>query len=206
MKMLAAFMFTASILAQEGPPVGILRGDLVERDGTATAGELAVRAADSSVYRCSYDVKTYFERDKERISATTAKAGDKVEIISDRRQGNVKCYAMLVHIEKVAPNPPVAIRRLRLGPSPTESIFPRGNLTFSGVVVRVNPSQLVLRTRVDGPKTILLRQDTRYFADGEGVAVSNLIVNTRVYIRAGKTFEDQLEAFQVMWGDILNPK
>jgi hypothetical protein len=32
-----------------------------------------------------------------------------------------------------------------------------------------------------------------------------LAVNTRVFVRAGKTIYDEVEAFQVIWGDILKP-
>lgn len=62
---------------------------------------------------------------------------------------------------------------------------------------------MTLRTRADGEKVILLRSDTRYIQGGSEVEASELKVNTRVYIRAGHTLERQVEAYQVMWGEIL---
>jgi hypothetical protein len=37
------------------------------------------------------------------------------------------------------------------------------------------------------------------------VEAADLKPNTRVFIRAGKNFEDQVEAYQVIWGEILHP-
>jgi hypothetical protein len=65
---------------------------------------------------------------------------------------------------------------------------------------------LVLRTREDAEKIILLREDTRYLDSGVPVDYTKLSVNTRVFIRGGKNFENDLEAYQVIWGEIPGPK
>jgi hypothetical protein len=64
----------------------------------------------------------------------------------------------------------------------------------------------VLHTRGGGDQTILLRQDTRYLQDGEMVGSSELKPNMRVFIRAGKTLYNEVEAYQVIWGEILEPR
>ena len=113
-----------------------------------------------------------------------------------------------MHALEARPLPKAPPSRARLGAfrSLTESIFPRGNLTFSGVVVHLSPESLVLRTRSDGPKTLLIRPDTRYLEGGSQVDLPALKVNTRVFVRAGRNFEGEIEAYQVVWGEILLPK
>jgi hypothetical protein len=86
-----------------------------------------------------------------------------------------------------------------------DQLYPRGNLTFSGVIIRMNPQMMVVRTRTEGEKTILLRQDTRYMDSGLPAEISMLAVNTRVSIRGGRNLDNELEAYQVIWGQIEGP-
>jgi hypothetical protein len=51
--------------AQSSMPIGIMRGTLVSR----TATELSVRNASGTIAACFYDVHTYFERDRNPVSA-----------------------------------------------------------------------------------------------------------------------------------------
>jgi len=37
------------------------------------------------------------------------------------------------------------------------------------------------------------------------VEAADLKPNTRVFVRAGKNLEDQIEAYQIVWGEILQP-
>ena len=78
-------------------------------------------------------------------------------------------------------------------------------MTFSGVVSRLSDGRLVLRTRSAGEQTILLRQNTRFVADGESVPAAELKTNMRVFVRAGKDVFGHVEAYQVVWGGILRP-
>jgi hypothetical protein len=78
-------------------------------------------------------------------------------------------------------------------------------MTFSGVVLRINPEMMVLRTWRDGEKVILLRQDTRYMDSGLKTDFATLPVNTKVFVRGGKNLENELEAYQVVWGEISGP-
>lgn len=202
MRLTAGVLFAAALYAQDQAPMGIVRGDLIEWQGSSARGEVVIRAPEGNVYRCACDSKTYIERDKQRISIITLKPGDKIELVADYRSTAGKCYAMMVHVLDAAP-PPAPFRRTLPYRSATESIFPRGNLTYAGVVMKLTPEHLLLRIRGGDEQRITLREDTRYLADGAVVEAASLHVNTRVFIRAGKNFEDEVEAFQVVWGDIL---
>ena len=204
---LLLFALPCAIVAQENAPIGILRGDLVAWTGSQRAGELTFNNADNRLYQCSYDDKTYFERENQRISVSAAQKGDRLEILSDRRIGSDVCYARTVQIiePKVARVIPGVRPRLRQTISPTDLFAPRGNMTFAGVVLRLDPDRLILRTRNGERKRILLRSDTRYLTEGQSADRLALPVNTRVFIRAGKNLDDEIEAYQVMWGAILQP-
>jgi hypothetical protein len=70
------------------------------------------------------------------------------------------------------------------------------------VIVRRDARSITLRTR-DGEQTLVLRKDTRYLADGSQQDSGALAVNTRVFVRAGQTLDGGVEAYQVMWGEIV---
>jgi len=69
------------------------------------------------------------------------------------------------------------------------------------VIVRRDSRTITLRTR-DGEQTLLLRKDTRYLGDGAQQDAAAVLVNTRVFVRAGRNLEGGVEAYQVMWGEI----
>jgi hypothetical protein len=73
------------------------------------------------------------------------------------------------------------------------------------VIYRINAEKLVLHTRADGDLNILLRKDTRYLQDGQVVEPEELKPNTRVFVNAGKDLYNEVEAYQVVWGKILEP-
>jgi hypothetical protein len=62
---------------------------------------------------------------------------------------------------------------------------------------------LVLHLRGGDVQTILLRKDTRFLKDGEAMEYADLRSNMRVFVRAGKDIYQQVEAYQVVWGNIL---
>jgi hypothetical protein len=205
------FFLSLALYSQEPAPIGIVRGTLLEYEGTAAAGELSIRAAGNRVHRFSFDGKTYFEREKQRIPSAALRKGDLLEIVADRLPDSALRYARTVHVRE--PERPAAARlsagrfrsyrsaseRLRA----SERLLPRGNLTFAGLVARLNEQRIVLRTRADGEKVIFLRPDTRYLEDGSQVAPAALKANTRVFIRAGHNLDNEIEAYQVVWGEIL---
>jgi hypothetical protein len=185
---------------QEIAPIGIVRGALIECDST----RLTLRTSDHHTYGFVIDSKTFIERDHFRISCSKLDKAEPLEIVSDRSSEPGLAYARLITVV----NPEIRSRRL-LTPveheDPTLSIAPRGSLTFTGVVLRVDDDGLVLRTRLDGEKWILVRHDTRFREDGLRVEPSSLHSSTRVFVRAGKNLDDQIEAYEIVWGEILNP-
>ena len=205
---LTVAIFLPAAFAQENGPTGIIRGDLLEWTGTSSLGDLSIRTSADKVYSCHFDGFSYMERDNTRVGFGGIKVGDKLEIIADRKPGTTRCYARTIRVMDNRPgvvNPGYRVN-LRQFRSTTDLIFPRGNMTFSGVVLRLNPEMVVLRTWRDGEKNILLRQDTRFMDSGLLSEFSRLGVNTRVFIRGGRNFENELEAYQVIWGEIDGPK
>jgi hypothetical protein len=195
-----------SLLAQQAP-VGIVRGDLVQWQGAANSGQLSLKTLEGREYECSFDGKTYFERDNQRVAPAVMTVGDRLEVLSDRRPGSQVCYARTVRVmDPMSANLSVAARqRFRRPQSPTESFAPRGDMTFAGVVLKIDADAIVLRTRSDGEKLIVLRHDTRYIGDGQRADLDHLERNTRVFIRAGRNLENEIEAYQVVWGRIVQP-
>lgn len=215
---IAGVLLATGLAAQDAVPpsnalITVLRGEFLEREGNPQSGEFLVRMADHKVERCLYDAQTYVERVQQKSDLSALTAGEPVEVIADRNGRAGRCYARAVRVvaDQVARRaitrlpvvPPGRLNRVPL--SPLGDLFPRGNLTFAGIVRRVSPELLVVQTRADGPKSLVLRPDTRYLSGGSAVSLSSLQINTRVFIRAGKNFDDELEAYQIVWGDILQP-
>jgi hypothetical protein len=200
MRLWPGFILAAGMLAQqEIAPIGIVRGALIECDAT----RLTVRTADNHTYGFVIDSKTFIERDNFRISCSKLDKAEPLEIVSDRSTEPGLAYARLITVV----NPAIRARRRALldHEDPTLSIAPRGSLTFTGVVLRMDDDGLVLRTRVDGEKWILVRHDTRFREDGLRVEPSSLHSSTRVFVRAGKNLDGEIEAYEIVWGEILIP-
>ena len=195
-------------LAQENGPPGLLRGELLSWTGTDRGGQFTFRASENHTYFCTFDHKTYFERETQRTTMAGIDIGDRLEIVSDERPGSHLCYARTVHVIDAPRLYVVPGVRPHLKKVAATSPFlppPRGNIAVSGAVLHVYSDLLVLRSRAGKQQVIQLRPDTRYLADGQTTDWSSLAVNTVVYVRAGKNLDNQLEAFQVVWGAILQP-
>lgn len=202
-------VLVSSIVVAQAPPPSpaLVRGVLLERDQPNGSGEFSVRAADNQVFRYQFDAKTYVEREKQMIDVARLQPGEKVEVVSDTVPGSVLRYARTIHVFEDAPPPrSLTAGRLRAYRTATERSVPAGTLTYSGVVFRVTGERLVLHTREGGDQSLLLRKDTRFLENGETVEAGNLKPNMRVFVRAGKDLYDQVEAYQVIWGSILDPK
>jgi len=193
--------------AAQTPVPALVRGVVLERDTQANSGEFSVRAPDNQVFRYQFDRKTYVERENQLIDVPRLAPGEKVEVVSDTVAGSALRYARTVHVIFDAPPPrPLSMGRYRASRSSADRELPTGNLTFSGVVYRMSAERLVLRTRDGGELVLLLRKDTRYLENGETVDAASLKLNMRVFVRAGKDLWDQVEAYQVIWGGILEAK
>jgi len=187
---------------------GVLRGVLLECDPHLPTGEFSVRAhVTNQVYRFNFDPRTYVEDAGRRISMSGLQKGDTVEVVSDRDATITVHYARTVHVIEMRPTPRASssYERQHAYRSSIDLMAPRGDMTFSGIIAKLASDRLILRTRMNGEKIILLRRDTRYLEGGTLVDAAELKPNTRIFVRAGKNLDDQLEAYQVIWGEILEP-
>lgn len=185
------------------PKMGIVRGPLVSRE----ASRLRVEIAAGQTVDCIFDVKTWMERDGQRIEAGALAAGDRLEMVTDRR-GETGCYARTIHVLDIPEQNPLPGRRPNMKREyggPTERLAPRGDMTATGLVMDVSDKWLTIRTRSEGVKRFLLRHDTRFVGEGMRTERASLGVTTRVFVRAGRNFEGVVEAYQVIWGEILKP-
>jgi hypothetical protein len=210
MRCLGILIAGALVLSAQTPPsAAVTRGVLLERDPQASAGQFSVRVADNQVLRYQFDWKTYVLRDNDLIDIPRIVPGEKVEVVSDAIPGFVLRYARSVHVMAEArplrTTSTLARRRSSADRIAEERSLPLGALTYAGVVFRITGEHLILRTRDGREQSVNLRKDTRYLLNGEIVEPDTLHLNTRVFVRAGKDLWDQIEAYQVIWGKILEP-
>jgi len=206
LSLLAVCWAQKSAPERQPAPSGVLRGTVIDRD-EAAAGEIAIRVEDNHIYRLRYDKRTWAERDGHKIEIRDLKAGETVEIVSDRSSDAVLAYAR--HIRVMAEQARVPRRLHRLGRvyhSPFDDMFPRGDMVFSGNIARIDPGSILLRGGAKGTIRILLRDDTRFLCEGGELTAGDLKMNARVFVRAGKNLDGEIEAYQVVWGSILTPQ
>jgi hypothetical protein len=202
-----SLLLFAAVLFADQAPVGIVRGDMVKWTGSPGAGQLTITSS-TGEYTCTFDAKTYMERDGQLVAIGAFSAGDRIELVTDHKPGSQVCYARTLHAveQPVQRKIPGHRPQLQAGSNPTEAWAPRGDMTFSGVVVRISPELMILRTRSEPRRTIQLRHDTRYISDGLRVESAALKVNTHVFVRGGRNLDDEIEAYQVIWGGIVHPE
>lgn len=187
--------------AQDDVPIGLIRGTILETKGSERSGEIKVKATDGLVFICLYDEKSYMEHTGMRIFSSALRKEDAVEVVGDRIKYRGSCYARTIRVIDIPLQSQSRIRPYRMV---TEHIAPRGDLTFSGVVIRLQNGLLILRTR-EGDASIRIREDTRFIYGGSSTDRSHLKPNTRVFVRAGKNLEKETEAYQISWGEIFKP-
>jgi hypothetical protein len=202
----ALFVSSVALHAQIAMTPGIARGRLVAWTGSARGGEIQIRNTEG-LRSCRFDARTYFERDYVAIAVGGLDAGDPLEVVADRKPGSAECYARTVqvvaaHAQRFVPGvrPP-----LRMGPNSTEWFAPRGDFTFGGRVVQRDGQRLTVMTR-SGQLHLVLRPDTRYLGGGLSVEAASLPVNTHVFVRAGRDVDGLLEAYQIIWGEMIAPQ
>jgi hypothetical protein len=219
----SALLLLGGLNAQVMPtPEPVTRGVVVETDSKPSDGEFSIRLDNYEVLRYRFDNRTAVERDNYPIDVPRLRSGDMVEVQSVEIAGSPLRYAASVRSLPAAVH---AVLHLPSGPRGHQTclipgrpetclqppslledpIFRRGNMTFSGVIVRMSSAGLVLHTRL-GERSILLRGDTRYFDNGALAQPSALQPNMRVFIRGGRNLYDEFEGYQVVWGEILEPK
>jgi hypothetical protein len=194
-----------NLAAQSRNVSPLIRGALVDRENSPY-GQFTVRTADNQLFHYRFDPKTYVERDDRLIDVSRLDPGDKVEVLSDEGPASAVRYARTIHVLLREPlrhqrsEDPFLVRRTAADP-----YLPLSTMSLAGVVTSLGQDWLVLHTRHGGNQTILLRRDTRYLGDGERVEHSDLHPNMRVFIRAGRNLFNEVEAYQIVWGQILEP-
>jgi hypothetical protein len=176
-------------------PVGVVSGYL----SNVTKSSFQVRTPAGKQYRCTYDYKTWFEHTKVRVSADAFQPTDLVEIVADRRLiEGAPCYARTVRLSDPLPK---ETGRMRVPyRATTEHIIPRGEFSWSGIIASIKDGEIRLRTRNQGYKTLLIRNDTRFLEDGGLSSQDRLQTNQHIFVRAGRNVEGLTEVYQVIWG------
>ena len=204
MRACCLFLLTPLIAAAQFPAAE-QAGVLLERDTNVGAGQFSLRAPDNEVFRYQFDAKTVVQRDTLAGNMGHVRVGDQMTVDSDAVPGSLLRLARFIHVLNAAP---LTLADNRVRNASFSFLLDRppqtGNLTFSGVVARLNGQSLVLRTR-EGEQTLIIRRDTRYVANGDTVGAAALLPNMRVFVRAGRNLYEQVEAYQVIWGSILDP-
>jgi hypothetical protein len=183
--------------------MGLLRGVLASWSGTAESGELRMTLESGEGYACAFDARTFFDRERSRIHASRLRAGDQLEVMSDRTGAGTRCFARMVRV-LTATHGSSAFTWGRIVRA-TDHFAPRGEVEFSGVLARLADGYFVLRTRSGTRHLIHFRPDTRFMSNGQAVDRSGLAVNDPVFVRSGTNLDDELEAFQVISGASLQP-
>jgi hypothetical protein len=200
-----ALVLASGLMAQEIAPIGIVRGALTNCDVT----HLTIHDDDNHTFRFVTDGRTFIERDHQRVTCSKLGVGDKMEIVSDRSSEPGARYARMASVmnfEARQRSRPVILPRAPLQrDSPTLRFAPRGNVTFSGIVLRLEKTGLLLRTRADGEKWILVNRDTLFREDGLQVESSYLGSITRVFVRASADLDGEIHAYEVVWGEMVSP-
>lgn len=192
------FWLLPLLLSAEEVPVGVVSGHISDIKTTS----FLLKTTTNKEFRCSFDHRTWFEQSRLRVSVTAFQPTDLVEIIADRRLiDGTPCYARTVRLADLAP--PKNSGRLRIPyRAVTESIIPRGEYQWAGTVSELTAEKLVLRTRTDGYKTLVIRADTRFLEDGAVSEFARLLPNTLISIRAGRSVTGETEVYQIIWGSV----
>jgi hypothetical protein len=191
-------LWPLTALPQDGARMG---GVLLDRDA-ATSGEVGVRAADDQVFRYRFDAETRVEREGAASEVARLNPGDQVEVVSDHAPHADVPYALVIHVILAAARAPAGVR---VRPEPAE-YRPDADLSFAGVVSQLSAARVVLRLRGGADQTIILLQSTRYMNGGSLVDGGALKPNMRVFVQAGKSLYGDVEAHEVIWGQIFQPR
>lgn len=191
------FWLLPLLLAAEEVPVGIVSGYISD----IQSASFLLKTTTNKEFRCSFDQRTWFEQSRLRVSVSAFQPADLVELIADRRLiDGTPCYVRTVKLADLA-----APKNTRLNipyRAVTESIIPRGEYQWAGTVSELTAEKLVLRTRADGYKTLVLRPDTRFLEDGAVSELARLQPNTLISIRAGRSITGETEVYQIIWGSV----
>ena len=199
-RIIAMALAVAPLCMPVDMPKGLFRGQMVSWEGSPLKGVLLARTATGSVEGCGYDSLSFLELSRQRITVAKLEPGDPLEIITDHKPGSRDCYIRMLQV--VPPSRPSSRAKPPVPAFRPTLDLPHGDRTISGVIIRRDGKSITLRTH-EGEQTVLLRKDTRYVGDGAQQDATAALVNTRVFVRAGPNLYGAIEAYQVMWGEIV---
>jgi hypothetical protein len=197
----------ASTWAQDTSPVRTLKGQLLDWRIQGLAGDLALRTEDRAITRCQVRWQSQLMRAGLRIHPHGVRIGDWVELTGDF-DGNGGCVVRTLSIrafEHERRRPPDVPMLPMYARGYLDWLWMRGTLTFSGVVRSLEDQRLILRTRKSGVRSFAVREDTVFREGGRAVDSSALEPFTRVFVRGSRTYDGDIEAYHVIWGNILIP-
>ncbi len=191
--------------ATVAPALHVLKGELLEWNVRGLSGDMLLEILDGGRrWRCQVTADTFLSRASIRIHPDGVRAGDNLEIVA---QGTpVACVARTVYIRPPDPLRARARAAISVSRNGLDSRWPLGLLTFTGTVNRLEGNRLFLQTRKFGEKSFALRDDTLFSSAGRNVEANELAAQTRVFVRANRTFDGDLEVYHVIWGEILQPQ
>ncbi|MBS1828597.1 MAG: hypothetical protein JST93_25050 [Acidobacteria bacterium] len=182
----------------------LTRGVWQEWVGSDTNGSFLFKTEEQT-HRCAFTSKTYFEREHKRTWVSKIESGQQVEVLSERVQDGTRCRALIVRVltPKALESPRY---KWRTWQAAAEIVAPRGNVVLTGIVLEHDEYSLKLRTRDGLRHLITLRDDTRFMAAGAASARMDLPAYQTIQVRAGKTYDNRVEAYSIVWGEILRPR
>ncbi|MEZ5356039.1 MAG: hypothetical protein R2762_25675 [Bryobacteraceae bacterium] len=209
------FLLTASAIPAFGaedtpelaPATRTVKGELVQWKIQGLAGVLALRTEEPGLLRCRVLAGSRLMRAGIRIHPHGVRLGDTVEVLG--YFSGASCTVVELHIRPFQGERKMVNGKFRSPLYPRsylDALWARGLLTFSGTVGRMNDGRMVIRTRRRGERSFALRDDTVFQNEGRQVERDTLESFTRVFVRASRTADGDLEAYQVMWGQILRPE
>ncbi len=188
------------------PRVRTIKGELIQWRIQGLAGAMAIRIDDNSIERCRVLEGSRLMRAGIRIHPHGVRLGDTVEVEAD--YGGGRCNVLKLHIRPFQGERKMVNGKYRSPLYPRaylDALWARGLLTFSGIVGRIDDGRLFIRMREHGERSFALRDDTVFQYEGVQVERDTLEAYTRVFVRASRTADGDLEAYQVLWGQILRP-
>ncbi|MFN7545653.1 MAG: hypothetical protein ACK5TN_22980 [Acidobacteriota bacterium] len=180
---------------------GIVEGRLVR----VKEGAVEVELGADQRKECAVDGRTYIDRERQRMELGDLRAGDLLELVTEKQGVGGRCFARMIHVvgqeKRFGGRGKVGVVKRS-----TESFAPRGSLVLTGLVRSVDGVWLELRTRQEGTMRLRLRPDTAFVNEGQEVGREGLERQTAVSVRAGYDLSGELEVFQVSWGGIVQPQ
>lgn len=193
-----------TVYGQDRGLAPLARGVWQEWVGSESNGSFLFKTLDEQAHRCAFTSKTYFEREHKRTWVSRIESGQQVEVLSERITDGLRCRALIVRVltPKALESPRY---KWRTWQAAAEIVAPRGNVVLTGIVLEHDEYSMRLRTRDGKRHLITLRADTRYTSSGTASGRAELPSYQPIQVRVGKTYDNKMEAYSIVWGQILRP-